>query len=277
MTRVTMMEVSPFADMATAHATLMGLPNELLAIIVHGISTEDRLSLAHPCRRLNHVALSYQLYEKDIPYSSFGSYSRKFSDLRYLGFYLATEPPFPTIELDFTGQFELEMAQVQHYLDTIPYNPPAFHAPFLAGGLYSSFWRPDILRHFSSFSQSLVRWKYLSFVVPAFEAHELDGTVSFDVPALTTLQMATFNWPKSDRLAEWFVQYISASPIEVLSVLAPTDAFPSLRKVDILKKDFLWRRSQRQTEEIQAVLHLISCIMPSIRQLTAPLVDWKPP
>ncbi|PBK62943.1 hypothetical protein ARMSODRAFT_963790 [Armillaria solidipes] len=340
--------------MATAYATLMDLPNELLAVIIHEISAEDRLSLAHLCRRLNHVALSYQFYEKHIPsYSSFGSHSRKFSDLRHLGLYLTTEPPFPVIELTFTGQFETEMAEVQHYLDTIPYDPPAFHVQFLAGKLYSSFWRPDILKHFSSFCQSLVRWKCLSLVVPAFEAHELDCTVSFDVPALTTLQMATFNWPKSDRLAEWFVQCINASPIEVLcishemvrclpelnvrnlrhmkllsssveapvlssfisrhaatlqildcpsffilpeprptlslksvphltsisgptllllAVLSSTDAFPSLSKVDILKQEFLWRGSQHQTEEMRAVLRLISRI-PSIRQLTAPLVD----
>lgn len=110
----------------------MDLPNELLAVIVHEISADDRLSLAHLCRRLNHVALSYQLYEKHIPsYSSFCSHSRKFSDLRHLGLYLTTEPPFPAIELAFTGQFEIEMAEVQHYLDTIHMIPLVFMFSFL--------------------------------------------------------------------------------------------------------------------------------------------------
>ncbi|KAK0492104.1 hypothetical protein EDD18DRAFT_1109206 [Armillaria luteobubalina] len=303
-----------FADMATAYATLIDLPNELLTVIIHKLSTKDRLSLARLCRRLNHVALSYQLYDKDMPYSSFGSHSRDFSDLRHFGLYLTTEPPFSAIKLAFTGGFVSEMAEVQHYLDIIPYDPPAFHVQFLPSKLLDSYWSSNILEQIFCFYQSLVRWKCLSLVVPFFEARELDRTISFDVPALTTLQMATFTWPKSDRLTEWFVQCINESPIEVLcishemildcpsflvrpdpqpmlslksvphltsisgsilllsSVLSSTDAFPRLTNVDILKKDFCWRGSQDQTEEMQAVLHLMSRI-PSIRQLTAPLID----
>ncbi|KAG7453101.1 uncharacterized protein BT62DRAFT_46621 [Guyanagaster necrorhizus] len=98
-------------------ATLTGLPNELLTIIVHQISTQDRLSLAHLCRRLNRFALSYQFYKKHITsYNSFGSNGRIFSDICHLRLYLTTETPFPVIELAFTSQFEKDMAQVQHYL-----------------------------------------------------------------------------------------------------------------------------------------------------------------
>ncbi len=180
-----------------AKATLTDLPNELLIIIVHQISTEDRLSLAHLCRRLNHIALSYQLYEKHAAsYSSFG-YGRQFSDLRHLGLFITAETPFPVIELAFTSRYNWEMAEVQHYLDNIPYDPPAFHVKFLAEELCKSSWKtktiePSIQR-FSSFCKGLVRLKCLSLTFPYFEASRLDeSTTPFDVPALTTLQTATF-------------------------------------------------------------------------------------
>ncbi|KAK0492105.1 hypothetical protein EDD18DRAFT_1358139 [Armillaria luteobubalina] len=110
-----------------ATALLPDLPNELLTFIIHQISIENRLSLAHLCRKLNHITLSYQLYDKHTSsYSSF-DHVRKFSDLRHLGLFITAESPFPVIKLTLTPQYEEEMASVQYYLDTIPYDPPAFH------------------------------------------------------------------------------------------------------------------------------------------------------
>ncbi|KAK0458625.1 uncharacterized protein EV420DRAFT_1543472 [Desarmillaria tabescens] len=205
-----------------ACTSLTDLPNELLALIVCQISTEDRLSLAHLSRRLNHVALSYQLYEKHIPsYSSFGTNARPFSDLRHLGLYLTSdsEPPFQVIELAFTSKFDEEMEHVQRYLDTIRYDPPAFHIQFLARNLCDRPWEYwESIQRFSSFCKGLVRWKCLSLAFPSFQAYQLDwkNTMSFDVPVLTTLQSAAFDWPYSHCLAKWFVQCINASPIDML-------------------------------------------------------------
>ncbi|SJL04888.1 uncharacterized protein ARMOST_08259 [Armillaria ostoyae] len=213
-----------------AKASLTDLPNELLAIIVQQISTEDRISLAHLCRRLNHVALSYQLYEKHTSsYSSFG-HGRQFSDLRHLGLFITAQSLFSVIKLAFTSQYEEEMAEVQHYLDTIPYDPPAFHVKFLAEELCKSSWRTESIessiQRFSSFCKGLVRFKCLSLTFPDFEASQLDeSTTSFDVPALTTLQRATFHWTESYRLSEWFVKCINASPIEILVVSHEMDKY----------------------------------------------------
>lgn len=213
-----------------AKATLTDLPNELLIIIVHQISTEDRLSLAHLCRRFNHIALSHQLYEKHTAsYSSFG-YGRQFSDLRHLGLFITAETPFPVIKLAFTSQYKKEMDEVQHYLDNIPYDPPAFHVKFLAEELCKSSRKTETIepsiQRFSSFCKGLVRLKCLSLTFPFFEASHLDkSTTPFDVPALTTLQSATFHWTESYRLSEWFVKCINASPIEILVVSDEMDKY----------------------------------------------------
>ncbi|KAK0227818.1 hypothetical protein IW262DRAFT_1531531 [Armillaria fumosa] len=239
-----------------------------------------------------------------MPYNSFGSHSRNFSDLRHFGLYLTTEPPFSATKLVFTGGFESEMAEVQHYLDTIPYDLPAFHIQFLPSKLISSIWKFDILAQVISFCQSLVRWKCLSLVIPFFEAHELDRTVSFDVPSLTALQMAKFTWPKSDRLTERFVQCINESPTEVLYSSPPQSKhrFSLHSYHDMPPLSRFWNvphfSTTRATADAVAQVgppphihlqthitsfirtlidgcvspHLISRI-PSIRQLIAPLID----
>ncbi|KAK0227819.1 hypothetical protein IW262DRAFT_1454994 [Armillaria fumosa] len=209
---------------------LPDLPNELLTIIIHQISTEGRLSLAHLCRRLNYIALSYQLYDKHTSlYSSFG-HVRKFSDFRHLGLFITAESPFPVIKLAFTPQYEEEMAEVQHYLDTIPYDPPAFHVKFLAEELCKNYWKPETIessiQRFSSFCKGLGRLNCLSLTFPDFDASQLDKcTTPFDVPALTTLQRATFHWTESYRLSEWFVKCINTSPIEGLVVSHEMDRY----------------------------------------------------
>ncbi|KAK0437366.1 hypothetical protein EV421DRAFT_2038299 [Armillaria borealis] len=211
---------------ASRRATsLADLPNELLIMIFHQISTDDMVAVACICRRLNEVMFSYHFHtSKKLlgDYVQFGNIGRPFSSLRHLRLCFVNKPHITSMTFRFSASFEKEMKEVDRYLASISH-VPALHIDFRSLSFVPlpgvKQCQSTILLSFKDFCETLSKLKCRTLTTSAYASSlKLLEDPIFKPPPLTTLRTVTL-YAQPKHFMDWLIGSMNHSNVRSLTVM----------------------------------------------------------